>query len=124
VPFCLFGGTALVTGIGEKITPLPPLPDCFILLAKNEKKRSTAAMYAELDQRGLKTFMPLWEGTQVPTLCRCMTNHGVRHTSLTGSGPTVFGIFDREDQAKQCMDELVETGIEWVWMGKGVKCEK
>ena len=41
VPFCIVGGTQLAEGVGERLTPLPPLPDCFLLVAKPEQGVST-----------------------------------------------------------------------------------
>ena len=49
VPFCVLGGTAMVTGIGEGLAPLPALPDCFIVVAQPTDGVSTAAAYAALD---------------------------------------------------------------------------
>ena len=49
VPFLIAGGTARARGIGEKLTPLMPLKDCWFLLAKAEEKPSTAEMFSRLD---------------------------------------------------------------------------
>ena len=50
VPFCLVGGSMRAEGIGEKLTPLPQMPDCHLLLAKPWDGVSTAAAYAAVDQ--------------------------------------------------------------------------
>lgn len=50
LPFCLFGGTQLAGGIGEELTPLPPMPDCTILIIKRREGVSTPAAFAELDR--------------------------------------------------------------------------
>ena len=49
VPFCINGGTALAEGIGEELTDLMPLPECFIVIAKKGVKSSTGDMYKKLD---------------------------------------------------------------------------
>jgi len=49
VPYCLLGGTALAEGIGEKLTPLPPAPDCYVLVAKPDIMVSTKYVYEHLD---------------------------------------------------------------------------
>ena len=53
VPYCVIGGTALAEGIGEKLTKLPPVPDCHILIAKPGVSVSTKTVYENLDVPGL-----------------------------------------------------------------------
>ena len=54
VPYCILGGTALAEGIGEKLTPLPPLPFCHILIAKPAVSVSTKYVYQHLDASGIE----------------------------------------------------------------------
>jgi len=49
VPYCLMGGTALAEGIGERLTALPPVPDCYVLVAKPDIMVSTKYVYEHLD---------------------------------------------------------------------------
>lgn len=50
VPFCLTGGTCIATGIGEKLMPAPPMPRCYILIAKPPKSVKTREIYEAMDQ--------------------------------------------------------------------------
>ena len=54
VPYCILGGTALAQGIGERLTPLPPLPPCHILIAKPYISVSTKYVYQHLDANGIE----------------------------------------------------------------------
>ena len=51
VPFCIVGGTCLAEGIGEQLTELKAMPDCYILIAKKGVKSSTKDMYKKLDAK-------------------------------------------------------------------------
>lgn len=121
VPYCLMGGTALAEGIGEKLTPLPPMPDCLILAAKPEAGISTKYVYEHLDAQGLSSHPDIdgmteairlqnlqgildrmenvLETVTVPaypvidTLKTRMLQLGASASLMSGSGPTVFGIF-------------------------------
>ena len=76
VPYCIQRGTALAEGIGEKLSVLPPMPKCTILIAKPGISVSTKFVYENLHAIG---------------------------SMMSGSGPTVFGIFDSPVAAKQAM---------------------
>jgi 4-diphosphocytidyl-2-C-methyl-D-erythritol kinase len=54
VPFCIQGGTALAEGLGEKLTPLPGIPDCLVLLAKPSLSISTKEVYESLKLEDIK----------------------------------------------------------------------
>ncbi|MEG0013800.1 MAG: 4-(cytidine 5'-diphospho)-2-C-methyl-D-erythritol kinase [Cellulosilyticaceae bacterium] len=126
VPFCVLRGTALAEGIGEKLTVLPSFPYMNILLAKPNISVSTASVYKNLDiknirkhpqtdkvveaiRKGNKDFVidhmenVLQEVTikmhpQVQRIKDNMLKQGALGTMMSGSGPTVFGIFEnRED---------------------------
>lgn len=127
VPYCLLRGTALAEGIGEKLTRLPPMPDCYILIAKPPVSVSTRLVYQALDAcedlehppidaqladlerqdlKGLSSHMgnvleyvtvPMHpEITQIKELMR---EQGAVAAMMSGSGPTVFGIFEEEARA-------------------------
>jgi len=126
VPYCVLRGTALSEGIGEVLTSLPPIPDCHILIAKPPISVSTKFVYGHLDVKGLKEHPDIdgmtdairngdlagmtarmenvLETVTVPKypvieeIKNCMKEHGAMNALMSGSGPTVFGIFREEDK--------------------------
>lgn len=122
VPYCLMGGTALSEGIGEVLTPLPPLPPCGFLIVKPEFGASTKEVYGAYDRlmpeeirhpdidgmtEALKqgdlsgvaarlgnVLEPVTVAMhpQIRTIEDLIRRSGVKDTIMTGSGPTVFGI--------------------------------
>lgn len=132
VPFCVLGGTAMVTGIGEKLEPLPPMPDCFIVVAQPTDGVSTAAAYAALDEAPVSVrpdntaaVAALRRG-DLDGMCREVCNvfeaatalDGVRAirarmaafsplaAQMTGSGSAVFALFSEQAQAQACAEAL------------------
>ena len=134
VPYCIMGGTALATGIGEILTPLPSIPKCNILMVKPPISVSTAAIYeaidtAEIDKRPntnamidalaqkdlnsvaqklsnvmgnvTETMHPIVKGIR-----RKMLMNGALGAVMSGSGPTVFGIFPDYETAKKSHDSF------------------
>ena len=138
VPFCLLRGTALAEGIGEILTPLPAMPDCFILIAKPSFSVSTRDVYTRLDgimppsgeERGryfteklpdidgllgairagnYEAMLPcmgnILENVTVPlhpeiaAIRGAMREGGADAAMMSGSGPTVFGLFREEEAA-------------------------
>lgn len=125
VPYCILGGTALAEGIGEKLTPLPPLPFCHILIAKPAVSVSTKYVYQHLDASGIEMHPDIdgmvqavrdgslrgvlermgnvLETVTVPAhpviadIKARMRELGAADSLMSGSGPTVFGIFRQED---------------------------
>ena len=138
IPYCIMGGTALAEGIGEKLTALPPLPDCAILLAKPPVEVSTAYVYTHLrlgeitkhpDIAGQRTALAqrdleglagkmgnLLETVAVPMhpvieeIRTSMLRHGALGARMSGSGPTVFGIFDAAEKAEEALFHVKEEG--------------
>lgn len=136
IPFLVLGGTARVGGFGEKLTPLPPLGDCFLLLSKPEEGVSTGAAFAAFDgaedpprpdtQRllaalsagdlpalgqALKNAMQL-PGVVPPAvweIARRMEEGGTLGACMSGSGSAVFGLFDREGPARRAEAALREV---------------
>ncbi len=134
VPYCLLGGTALAEGIGEILTPLPDLPMCSILLAKPPISVSTKEVYGALradeikihpdidgmvealragDLMGVaKRCANVLEDVTAPTrpiigeMEREMTAMGALCSIMSGSGPTVFGIFEDESAARKCRNHM------------------
>lgn len=132
VPFGLTGGTARVTGIGEKILPLEPLPDCVFVLASAGVKPSTREMYSRVDAaenlprpdngsvaRAIASgdiaaaaagfcnvFDAVWRDEETERLREIMRSGGALGCSVSGSGPTVFGCFADENTAQSCAEKL------------------
>ena len=133
VPFCLFGGTAHATGIGEKLIKLPDLPCCDIIIIKNAGKPSTAELYKRLDeceipnrpdtdaavlaikQGDLKNacdnfsnvFSCAW-GDTLKAIENDLKAQGAYTACLSGSGPTVYGIF-KKGEGEKALVTLKET---------------
>ena len=132
VPFCIVGGTAYVTGIGEKIQPLPPLPDCHIVIAQPSEGISTKEAYAAVDNAEIlarpdnAAAIKALDAGDLAGVCKQAINvfesatqlEGVRDirrrmeafhplcSQMTGSGSCVFAIFDDIQTARACLDEL------------------
>lgn len=141
VPYCILRGTALSEGIGEVLTSLSPIPDCHILIAKPPVSVSTKFVYEHLDAAGLKEHPDIdgmvkaiedgdlsgitsrmenvLETVTVPEypvieqIKQCMLEHGAMNALMSGSGPTVFGIFREEDKeaAQQARDVIRQNGL-------------
>lgn len=129
VPYCVLRGTALSEGIGEILTPLPPIPDCFIVIAKPPVSVSTKFVYEHLDAEELaehpdidgmveaiqagsltgitERMSNVLETVTIPEypviddIKRCMLEQGAFNSLMSGSGPTVFGVFENLDDAKR-----------------------
>ena len=138
VPYCVLRGTALAEGIGEKLTVLPPMPDCWILIGKPGISVSTKYVYTTLDLNtdtvhpdidGMKKALEdgnlygitermgnvLQDVTipaypEVERIKEQMKTLGAVNAMMSGSGPTVFGIFDSEEKAQKACQKLRESG--------------
>ncbi|MBR2530377.1 MAG: 4-(cytidine 5'-diphospho)-2-C-methyl-D-erythritol kinase [Lachnospiraceae bacterium] len=133
VPYCLTGGTVLCEGIGEKMTKLDAHPSCTVLLAKPPEGVSTAYVYKhlELDKVTHPDIDAIIDGIRAKNLSAVashtgnvlesvtipehpvigrikdiMRNNGAKASLMSGSGPTVFGLFESEDDAKKAFGEL------------------
>ena len=133
VPCCIQRGTALAEGIGEKLSVLPPMPKCTILIAKPGISVSTKFVYENLHANDLKpeqhpdvdSMIEAMRQKDLGLLCsrmgnvletvtipaypvineikRTMMDNGAIGSMMSGSGPTVFGIFDSPSAAKQAV---------------------
>lgn len=127
VPYCIMGGTALAEGIGERLTELPSPPDCWLVVAKPDINVSTKYVYEHLDAVGDFShpdidgmITALKEGSLegivkrlgnvleqvtveaypiVDDIKNGLRASGALGTLMSGSGPTVFGIFQDKEQA-------------------------
>ena len=131
VPFCIVGGTCLSQNTGGVLSALEPLKDCYIVLAKPEAGVSTAEAYAAADNTHLyrpdsmrmldacekgdfegickyagNVFEQVIEVADRVEFKRIMRNHGCSLCQMSGSGPTVFALFDDETSANNCANEL------------------
>ncbi|MBR5535405.1 MAG: 4-(cytidine 5'-diphospho)-2-C-methyl-D-erythritol kinase [Clostridia bacterium] len=134
VPYCIIGGTRLAEGIGEKLSPLPTLPDCHIVLVKPSFSISTKWVYDNIDACENITHPPTdeliraLEAGDLKGVCANMGNvledvsiahypiltsvkedlisAGAIASQMSGSGPTVFGIFDNHEKAQKAKEAL------------------
>lgn len=135
VPYCVLGCTALAEGRGEAVRPLPALPKCHIVLCKPNFSISTPELFRRIDEVKLRyhpdtagVLHALEEGDlagisrrifnvfeQVLPASRRMVVEEIKNTlldagalgaSMSGTGPTVFGIFEKEGDAQAVCDRL------------------
>ncbi|MGN0363817.1 MAG: 4-(cytidine 5'-diphospho)-2-C-methyl-D-erythritol kinase [Bilifractor sp.] len=134
VPYCVMGGTVLSEGIGEVLTKLPPLPDCYIVLAKPEDAVSTKQVYTDLDRlpafhhpdvdgqvqairagdlkgavlrmENVLELVTVPEHPATAALLQIIRESGAAGARMSGSGPSVFGIFFKEEDARRAYSEL------------------
>ena len=99
VPYCIMRGTALSEGIGEILTELPAPPQCHLVIAKPQISVSTKAVYGKLRVNELAPE----EHPDIAEIKEIMVENGACGSLMSGSGPTVFGIYkDRELAEKAC----------------------
>lgn len=136
IPYCLMRGTALSEGIGERLSELPPMPQCQVLIAKPGISVSTRTVYERLDAMDLLpgdhpdidgmveairgrdimavagkfgNVLELVTGEKYPVIARIeqmMRNYGAVNAMMSGSGPTVFGLFISPRAAQAAYEAL------------------
>lgn len=139
VPYCLMRGTALAEGIGEKLKQLPPMVKCPVLIAKPQISVSTKFVYQNLKldehtvhpdidrliqdirnkdlQAAAGDMGNVLETVTIPNypviaqIKEQMMHSGAVNSMMSGSGPTVFGLFENEKQAKKAYDDMKQTGL-------------
>ena len=130
IPYCLMGGTVLAEGIGEKLTRLKDCPDCYFVVAKPPFSVSTKLVYENLvldentvhpDIDGIMDAIEAQDVTgiadklsnvletvtaveypDIEGIKKKMRECGALNALMSGSGPTVFGIFDDKEKAESC----------------------
>lgn len=141
VPYCVIGGTALAEGRGEVLTPLPPLPKCWAVLCKPEFSISTPTLFAKIDSVRLRCrpdtrgavaaleagdllgvarrmynvfedVLPERQRARVNDIKNALIQCGALGASMSGTGPTAFGLFDSEDSARLARERLEGLGGE------------
>ena len=137
VPYCVLGGTALAEGRGELLTPLAPLPKCHVVVCKPGFPISTPALFRKIDQvdivhrpdtagmiaaleagdltgvarRLYNVFEDALNDQQrdsVNAIKNTLIEHGALGAAMSGSGPTVFGLFDDEEKAREAYQVLAK----------------
>ena len=139
VPYCVMRGTALAEGIGEKLTRITPVPDCFVLIGKPGINVSTKAAYESLQLDKITThpdidgmikdiecgnllamtqkmgnvFEPgiIGKYPVIGEIKELMEAHGALKAMMSGSGPTVFGIFDDRKKMEAAAAALRESRL-------------
>ena len=139
VPYCIMRGTAIAEGIGEILKPLAPMPKCYILVAKPGINVSTKTVYEKLDAHeieehpdidgviaGLETGdlekvaesmgnvlerVTIEDYPIIQDIKDVMKSSGALGAMMSGSGPTVFGIFKEKAVAKQARQKIKKLGL-------------
>ena len=139
VPYCILRGTVLSEGIGEVLTPVAPMPDCYILVAKPPISVSTKHVYENLKLDQIKTHpdidgmidalaakdlvgitsrmenvletVTISEHPEIQLIKDQMMEAGALNALMSGSGPTVFGIFEDKEQGMKAREYVEEKGL-------------
>lgn len=134
VPYCIMGGTALSEGIGEILTPLPAPPECILVIAKPDINVSTKFVYENLHADRLTEHpdidgmveairqgslggitermgnvletVTIGEYPIIDKMKGVMKAEGAANALMSGSGPTVFGIFTNQDCARRAAEQI------------------
>ena len=138
VPYCVRGGTALAEGRGERLTPLPPLPRCHVVLCKPAFSVSTPDLFERIDgvrlrrrpetlgllgaleagdlagvaRRMYNVFedaLPPRRAGEIGEIRNSLIQYGALGASMSGTGPTVFGLFRDASAARHACSALRET---------------
>ena len=138
VPFLIKGGIALAEGIGEKLTALPAFPECSLVIVKPNVSVSTKEVYEAFDSLTEVVHPDIKKLTDslgkedlgyivkllgnvledvtikkhgiIDEIKRLLVENGAVFSMMTGSGPTVFGIFENEEKAVMAGERLSEIG--------------
>ncbi len=135
VPYCVLGSTALAEGRGERLTPLSPLPNCHIVICKPTFSISTPELFGCIDCRKIRCrpdtegiiaalhngdlagvarrLYNVFEdvltdrrGGEIAEIKNELISCGALGAAMSGTGPTVFGLFDNEGKAKSAFQSL------------------
>lgn len=131
IPFCMLGGTRLAQNTGGVLAPLAPLKDCYIVLAKPNRSVSTLQAYADSDSTYIyhpdrirmldacekgdfeeicryagNVFEQVVEVPERVEIKKLMRSSGASLCQMSGSGPTVFGLFNEEKNAVECLEKV------------------
>lgn len=139
VPYCILRGTCLAEGIGEKLTTLKPMPNCYVVVIKPAISVSTKFVYENLKANEL-SYHPDIDGMisdieagdlravagklgnvletvteeEYPVIAdikKSLINDGAINALMSGSGPTVFGLFEDRDVAEKALQNVKASGL-------------
>ena len=139
VPYCIMRGTALAEGIGEKLSSLPPMVKCPVLIAKPAVSVSTKFVYQNLKLNeqtphpDIDALITDIRNSDLDNICADMGNvletvtipnypviaqikeqmlkSGAKASMMSGSGPTAFGLFGEEETARRARAEMKASGL-------------
>jgi len=132
VPFCIVGGTCLAQNIGDVLSPLDDIPQCYFVLAKPKMGVSTKEAFASFDNASYirkpkkekmliaaangdfdemcnlaaNVFEQVIEVPERVEIKKIMRKNNSKLSLMSGSGPTVYGIFENENDAENCAKQL------------------
>lgn len=138
VPYCVLGGTALAEGRGEILTPLQPLPRCHVVLCKPDFSISTPELFARADTVKLRCrpdtagiltaleagdlsgvarrmynvfedVLPERQAARVADIKHVLIHCGALGATMSGTGPTAFGLFEDLESARRAFETLSES---------------
>ena len=141
VPYCVLGGTALAQGRGEQLTPLPPLPPCWVVVCKPGFPVSTPELFQRIDSCRLRCrpdtegaiaalragdlggvarrmynvfedALPPRQRARVAQIKSVLIQCGALGASMSGTGPTAFGLFDSQQPAQEAAAQLLPLSRE------------
>lgn len=141
VPYCVLGGTALAEGRGEVLTPLPALPQCWVVVCKPDFPISTPELFARIDSFKLRCrpdtdgaiealqagdlggvarrmynvfedVLPDRQQARVAQIKNVLIQFGALGANMSGTGPTAFGLFDDKGKAEDAFSQLKELSTE------------
>lgn len=138
VPYCLIRGTALAEGIGERLTRLAPVPECYVLIVKPAISVSTKFVYENLhlednlSHPDIDGIIEAIENRDIHAMISCMGNtletvtvpaypiigeikqrmmdSGAMISLMSGSGPTVFGLFESYELVQRAKQDFFDWG--------------
>ena len=137
IPYCIMRGTALAEGIGEKLTRIAPMPHCYVLTIKPDVYVSTKEVYQSLvldesiEHPDIDGIVEDLKNENLQGICaklgnvlesvtakkypiieeykKKMVEYGAANALMSGSGPSVFGIFESKEAASQAKIRLMES---------------
>ena len=137
VPFCIDGGTSLAEGRGELLTNLPPVPECYVTICKPPFSCRTPVLFGRIncdkirarpDTEGIVTALEHEDLTavarrmynvfedvlprgigEITDIKNTLLDNGALGAVMTGSGPSVIGIFDNQSFAQSALEKLKQS---------------
>lgn len=148
VPYCVMGGTALAEGRGEILTPLPALPDCWVVVCKPDFPISTPELFNRIDSTKLRCrpdtegalaalkagdlagvarrmynvfedALPERHRVRVAGIKRVLIQCGALGANMSGTGPTAFGLFDNKAKAEDAY-AMLQRGDQETFLARTV----